>query len=262
MQLLQRGIFPLIDLRWYTFLSFSRICVENSLRGRFLLLLLWADYRQEYHSFRWIVWPYSLISAGRKRCLYRKTLSKQFLLVYVKITELTIEERGNVRHWAAYEQKPVEEKILQVLQVLKNTEVKGKIKTKTVSEPVAFRGRIVHSHTARPVKSSERIIGGFVYHDLLPHRSEKRYFYAAKICRFRTDSSDRTPKLWTTRHFYLAGGISKQLCRSVRGNVCPGRHELYEGLCVPAGCTVPSEIWQNYKKIKSRISQIPENPAK
>ena len=80
------------------------------------------------------------------------------------------------------EQKPVEEKILQVLQVLKNTEVKGKIKT-------------VHSHTARPVKSSERIIGGFVYHDLLPHRSEKRYFYAAKICRFRTDSSDRTPKL-------------------------------------------------------------------
>ena len=72
------------------------------------------------------------------------------------------------------EQKPVEEKILQVLQVLKNTEVKGKIKTKTVSEPVAFRGRAVHSHTARPVKSSERIIGGFVYHDLLPHRSEKR----------------------------------------------------------------------------------------
>ena len=93
------------------------------------------------------------------------------------------------------EQKPVEEKILQVLQVLKNTEVKGKIKTKTVSEPVAFRGRTVHSHTARPVKSSERIIGGFVYHDLLQHRSEKRYFYAAKICRFRTDSSDRTPKL-------------------------------------------------------------------
>ena len=35
----------------------------------------------------------------------------------------------------------------------------------------------MHSHTARPVKSSERIIGGFVYHDLLPHRSEKRYFY-------------------------------------------------------------------------------------
>ena len=89
------------------------------------------------------------------------------------------------------EQKPVEEKILQVLQVLKNTEVKGK----TVSEPVTFRGRTVHSHTARPVKASERIIGGFVYHDLLPHRSEKRYFYAAKICRFRTDSSDRTPKL-------------------------------------------------------------------
>ena len=82
------------------------------------------------------------------------------------------------------EQKPVEEKILQVLQVLKNTEVKGKIKTKTVSEPVAFQGQ-----------DSERIIGGFVYHDLLPHRSEKRYFYAAKICRFRTDSSDRTPKL-------------------------------------------------------------------
>lgn len=93
------------------------------------------------------------------------------------------------------EQKPVEEKILQVLQVLKNTEVKGKIKTKTVSEPVAFRCRTVHSHTVRPVKSSERIIGGFVYHDLLPRRSEKRYFYAAKICRFRTDSSDRTPKL-------------------------------------------------------------------
>ena len=39
------------------------------------------------------------------------------------------------------EQKPVEEKILQVLQVLKNTEVKGKIKTKTVSEPVAFQGQ-------------------------------------------------------------------------------------------------------------------------
>ena len=96
-----RGIFPLIDLRWYTFLSFSRICVENSLRGRFLLFLLWADYRQEYHSFRWIIWPYSLISAGKKRCLYRRTLSEQSLLVYVKITELTIEERGNVRHWAA-----------------------------------------------------------------------------------------------------------------------------------------------------------------
>lgn len=60
-----RGIFPLIDLRWYTFLSFSRICVENSLRGRFLLFLLWADCRQEYHSFRWIIWPYSLISAGK-----------------------------------------------------------------------------------------------------------------------------------------------------------------------------------------------------
>lgn len=42
--------------------------------------------------------------------------------------------------------------------------------------------------------------------------------------------------------FYLAGGVSKQFCGSVRGHVCPGRHELYEGLCVPAGCTVPSEI--------------------
>ena len=147
-----RGIFPLIDLRWYTFLSFSRICVENSLRGRFLLFLLWADYRQEYHSFRWIIWPYSLISAGKKRCLYRRTLSEQFLLVYVKITELTIEERGNVRHWAACRAKAGGRKILQVLQVLKNTEVKGKIKTKTVSEPVAFQGQdsaFTHSKTGK-----------------------------------------------------------------------------------------------------------------
>ena len=41
------------------------------------------------------------------------------------------------------EHKPVEEKILQVLQVLKNTEVKGKIKTKTVSEPGA--GQCIHT---------------------------------------------------------------------------------------------------------------------
>lgn len=48
------------------------------------------------------------------------------------------------------EQKPVEEKILQVMQVLKNTEVKGKIKTKTVSEPVAFRGRqCIHTQQDR-----------------------------------------------------------------------------------------------------------------
>ena len=48
------------------------------------------------------------------------------------------------------EQKPVEEKILQVLQVLKNTEVKGKIKT--VSEPVAFQGQdsaFTHSKTGK-----------------------------------------------------------------------------------------------------------------
>ena len=47
------------------------------------------------------------------------------------------------------EQKPVEEKILQVL---KNTEVKGKIKTKTVSEPVAFQGQdsaFTHSKTGK-----------------------------------------------------------------------------------------------------------------
>ena len=79
------------------------------------------------------------------------------------------------------EQKPVEGKNpAGFAGTQKNTEVKGKIKTKTVSEPVAFRGRAVHSHTARPVKSSERIIGGFVYHDLLPHRSEKRYFLCSK----------------------------------------------------------------------------------
>ena len=50
------------------------------------------------------------------------------------------------------EQKPVEEKILQVLQVLKNTEVKGKIKTKTVSESVAFQGQdraFTHSKTGK-----------------------------------------------------------------------------------------------------------------
>ena len=57
------------------------------------------------------------------------------------------------------EQKPVEEKILQVLQVLKNIEcngtfheVKGKIKTKTVSEPVAFQGQdsaFTHSKTGK-----------------------------------------------------------------------------------------------------------------
>ena len=50
------------------------------------------------------------------------------------------------------EQKPVEEKILQVLQVLKNTEVKGKIKTKTVLETEAFQGQdsaFTHSKTGK-----------------------------------------------------------------------------------------------------------------
>ena len=78
------------------------------------------------------------------------------------------------------EQKPVEEKILQVLQVLKNTEVKGKIKTKTVSEPVAFRGRAVHSHTAGPVKSSERIIGGLCISRLTSAQVREEVFLCSK----------------------------------------------------------------------------------
>ena len=58
---------------------------------------------------------------------------------------------GTVPH---SEQKPVEEdkKILQFLQVLKNTEVKRKIKTKTVSKPVAVPGgnsALTHSYAGK-----------------------------------------------------------------------------------------------------------------
>lgn len=65
-----------------------------------------------------------------------------------------MKERGNVRHCAVFGTKTGggKQKILPFLQVLKNTEVKRKIKTKTVSKPVAVPGgnsALTHSYASK-----------------------------------------------------------------------------------------------------------------
>lgn len=102
---------------------------------------------------------------------------------------------GTVPH---SEQKPVEEnkKILQFFAGAKKYGGKKKDKDEDSIKAGGCSGReqCTHTQLCQQILSSI-MISGFVYHDLLPHWSEKRYFYAAKVCRFRTDSSDRAPKL-------------------------------------------------------------------